>query len=234
MPRTRKYTKRSKKNFRKRTKKSGLRFSGQNLSLTSAGSLPLPKTYMAKLRYMEKDIAVDAGLAGVAGDYVFNLNSIFDPNVTSTGHQPAGFDQFMTLYKYYTVVGAKAHVVFQNTDASHEALCATYINTEATPITDLRRLVESGNCSYNFLTKTGGSRDIWNTTAKVSMKKVLGITNIMDDEECKANAAANPVKKVFMHCVSQPNSTNNPAPVGLAVVIDFYVVFSEPLLNVIN
>lgn len=45
--------------------------------------------------------------AGAVGTYVFRANSIFDPNYTSTGHQPSGFDQLSPFYSQYIVLGSR-------------------------------------------------------------------------------------------------------------------------------
>jgi hypothetical protein len=37
---------------------------------------------------------------------IFRLNSLFDPDYSVGGHQPRGFDQWMTMYNKYCVIGA--------------------------------------------------------------------------------------------------------------------------------
>ena len=46
------------------------------------------------------------------GAYVFNLSSLYDPDYTSTGHQPTGFDQWMLIYNRYRVYNVKVHAIF--------------------------------------------------------------------------------------------------------------------------
>jgi hypothetical protein len=41
--------------------------------------------------------------SGTPGVYQFRLNSAFDPDYTSTGHQPMGFDQWSSYYNHYVV-----------------------------------------------------------------------------------------------------------------------------------
>lgn len=55
----------------------------------------------ATLKYFEQgQIAVTAGAHNT---YLFNLNSLFDPNRTGTGHQPMGYDNITPLYNKYIV-----------------------------------------------------------------------------------------------------------------------------------
>ena len=35
-------------------------------------------------------------------------NGLYDPQVSTGGHQPRGFDEFMTTYDMYTVHGSRA------------------------------------------------------------------------------------------------------------------------------
>lgn len=56
--------------------------------------------------------------AGVNDAYVFSGNSLFDPNVTGTGSQPLGFDQWTAIYNRYIVYGSQATLEVLSTDTS--------------------------------------------------------------------------------------------------------------------
>lgn len=47
---------------------------------------------------------------GTIFDYKFNLNSIFDPNLTGGGHQPYGRDTMATLYNRYRVYNCRVTI----------------------------------------------------------------------------------------------------------------------------
>jgi len=62
---------------------------------------PLAQRYITKMKYCETfQMNLVSGY-----NYAWNLNSIFDPNRTGTGHQPYGHDQFLGLYNRYRVIG---------------------------------------------------------------------------------------------------------------------------------
>lgn len=66
--------------------------------------LAFPQQMKTKVRYVER---VDFQPTGSnVFQYQFRANNLRDPNVTGTGHQPRGFDQFMDVYNTYTVLGA--------------------------------------------------------------------------------------------------------------------------------
>lgn len=189
---------------------------------------PLPKKLHCRLRYMEKDIAVNPTVGGLASDYVFRITSLFDINLSGTGHQPVGFDQIMPFYKYYVVSKVNAHVIFQNTDASNEALCAVHLNNTSTSITDIRVAVENGRTVYQMLGKTGSSRDISNLVISCDVAKEFGVKDLTDDVIYRGTSTTDPSANLFMHCIGQPNSTNDSGVIGLTVIFELDVYFLEP------
>lgn len=62
-----------------------------------------PDEYRVPMKYVEQLLFV-GGSSGLLGtEYVFNMNSLFDPNQTGTGHQPYGFDQLTPWFNTYCV-----------------------------------------------------------------------------------------------------------------------------------
>lgn len=62
---------------------------------------PFPAKINCLLRYATS-IQIN-GTLGVASHYLFSCNGIFDPDITGTGHQPYGRDQYSALYNHYRV-----------------------------------------------------------------------------------------------------------------------------------
>jgi hypothetical protein len=73
-----------------------------------------PAQIRRKLPYVANFTVVGSATVGVIGTaYTLSLNSLYDPDVSGTGHQPYGFDQYCSStgpYLRYKVVGVKAHV----------------------------------------------------------------------------------------------------------------------------
>lgn len=69
-------------------------------------SMVHPKQKHAVLRYYET-FELAAGTANTFSEYLFNANSIYDPDQTGTGHQPLGHDQWATFFGAYLVIGSK-------------------------------------------------------------------------------------------------------------------------------
>jgi len=64
---------------------------------------PMPSTFPTRLRYFSV-FTLNPGAAGSAGVQVFSANGLYDPDITSTGHQPRGFDQSSAMYKTFQVI----------------------------------------------------------------------------------------------------------------------------------
>lgn len=72
---------------------------------------------VAKLRYAT-NITLDptAENLGATGSNVwqFSANGLYDPDITSTGHQPMFFDNYMSIYQRYRVMYSKISVTVVN------------------------------------------------------------------------------------------------------------------------
>lgn len=75
-----------------------------------------PTQLRIKHRYC--DIVPLTSALGVYNTYIFKCNGMFDPDVTSTGHQPMYFDQLSALYNHFTVVKSRITVQFVNNNTA--------------------------------------------------------------------------------------------------------------------
>ena len=69
---------------------------------------PFPTRMVVTLRYVET-VGLTNSLTGVSS-YNICCNSIYDPNLSGTGHQPYGHDTYATIYNQYTVLNSKIKV----------------------------------------------------------------------------------------------------------------------------
>jgi len=65
----------------------------------------VPAKLKTTLKYAQT-ITLNPSAGGCAG-FTFRCNSLHDPDLTGTGHQPMGFDQLKVLYDRYTVTGSR-------------------------------------------------------------------------------------------------------------------------------
>lgn len=74
--------------------------------LTVNKGLGFPLRFRTKLRYVES-FQLKPLPTGIMSTYVFTCNDIFDPNHTTTGHQPFYYDQITLIYNNWKVLGSK-------------------------------------------------------------------------------------------------------------------------------
>lgn len=68
-----------------------------------------PQTKLVKMRYVDQNATLDPG-AGLIQSTSYSCNSLYDPDISATGHQPMGFDQWSKIYRRYTVLSSKITV----------------------------------------------------------------------------------------------------------------------------
>lgn len=139
------------------------------------------------LRYSEI-VTVTTAASGY-GLYVFNLNGLFDPNQTGTGHQPRGYDQLSALYQRYRVLFTKWQVILQSNLSTSQALLGVQPSNS------------SGTGSFNDLMEqsyavvapmTGAKAAVIN--GGIDLAKLNGKTHTayMADDTTQALTSANP------------------------------------------
>lgn len=203
--------------------------SKQNRSLNQFASnrSPVPLTAKTKLVYFGNGLTLDFGGALNQAAHVFCANGLYDTDVTGTGHQPLGFDQFMLLYDHYVVIGAKITVFVDNKWTSPMTVGIAVMD-DATTLSN-HRYWEYDETVMKMLGSTNGERRIQTISAQVNPNKFLGIFNPMSEAKVEGDDAANPTDKVFFHVfagtVDGSAVTTNPR---FAARLEFQVVFKEP------
>lgn len=168
------------------------------------------------------------GAGGVAGTHVFAANGLYDPDVTSTGHQPMGFDQMMTFYYHYTVLKAKITVWVKDNSTTLAGWCAVSRNGSSTATTAIDDLIEGGNIEYHPVNR--GFE--WQSNVKMVMDmdvaRYEGIDDLLDDNDYRGSSSANPNDIAYFHVsVWNPYDATSYS-FDLDVLIEFEAIFTEP------
>lgn len=85
--------------------------------MTTRGASRIQRSVQAsklfvKLNYYD-DVELIATNTSTYTEYIFAQNGIFDPDVSSSGHQPRGRDQYAALYDQYMVHGMKFKITLR-------------------------------------------------------------------------------------------------------------------------
>lgn len=189
----------------------------------------MPNKFLTKMRYAAS-LEVTAGSLGATTLYHYSCNNLFDPDVTGTGHQPRGFDQLMTMYNKFTVIGAtiKVQIASEQGESVPENIIAG-INLRSTinSSTNLNDWMENRNMTSVML--SGGLNIRSKTfTYKVNPAKFLGISHPLSDHQLSGTTTTGPVRQCFFSIfVSTPQGIGT-SKVQYQVTIDYTVVLHEP------
>lgn len=196
--------------------------------ITSTKVSPLGPMFKATLSYFEPQIDMDPSLSGISW-YNFSANGLYDPNITGSGHSPLGFDQLMSMYDHYTVIGAKIIVNLFNTDTTYPMIVGIRVADTTTATNDITQIIENGNVNYTVTNpyKTDGSA--------VTLTRKLSIKNFfkkpLSDDVFSGAVTSNPAEQVYFQvfCYST-NASFDAAGVRMNVRLEYISLFKEPKL----
>lgn len=182
-----------------------------------------PAKQAATLKYVENLVLVSTG--GVTSNYLFRLNSLYDPDYSSTGHQPIYFNQYMNVYNHYCVTGCKMTVTYQPY-ASNGAPCTLVLwqndDTTITPTVPYQQAEQS----KAQVALSNGQAAPSKATLNWSARKVFG-PNPLDNSNLRGTATTNPAEESF-GCISV-RAADNVSTVNCAVMVEleYFAIFTE-------
>lgn len=197
----------------------------------------LPQTFTTKMRYVD-NLALSSS-NGAVGKYTFRMNSIFDPDLTGTGHQPMWHDQIAPQYLKYVVTGSKIIVTFQQIQSAMTAgayygpvMCGLTMDENASVSSTLTELQENQRSRYVCLTRgDGGGSGPKSLYSTYSPTKDLGKTD--DDDTVGASVGSNPSAQWFATVFVADLGVSTAATIIYTVEIEYTVRFSSQL-NVLS
>lgn len=189
----------------------------------------LPR-YRAKLRYFEPAVGLSSG-AGTVGSYIFSANGMYDPDVTSTGHQPMPFDQLMLSFEHYTVVRSKIMVQFRSNENTLPVDVCLSVNANNVSATSIIALNENGLLLRDRLPPIPYSGHIKTLAIGTDIAKFQGVPNIMDAEELRGSLTSNPTEQTYFHVGIWNALSAAVVSVTAEVTIEYEAWFTEPRQN---
>jgi len=83
---------------------------------------PFPPEIFTKHRYSE-NVTLTTGTGGIYGTLqTYRLNSLYDPNLSGTGHQPYGFDEVVNIYGRYCVTDVDIQLTLSGSQNTNNTL----------------------------------------------------------------------------------------------------------------
>lgn len=219
--RRRKRTYRPRRRYGRRFKRRSYRRTMFKRKFRYGGS-GFPPRLDAKLQYTS--IFNNSGSGTYDSDQVFRGNSVYDPDYTGGGLQPAGFDDFAAIYKSYVVRGCKIIVT-----ARTETTSATF-----TPTTVIVANSDPGGLEGNstadlyvqpkhkvmFHGATGSAGALRKASMYIRTSQFY---NIRDDTN--SNVTSNPAAEWYFHIVTKGVTAAD--QIRYDVKLKYYVTFFE-------
>jgi hypothetical protein len=179
-----------------------------------------PDRYEVRLRYAEK---VTVSGTGSGSAYQFNLNGLFDPNRTGTGHQPRYFDQYTAIYSTYVVTKCKWRVVLANENANYVRYAI--LVSDFTTTVDVNDMIESAYSQWGMLSINTGGPTIADHKGSMILSKLHGQKYIEADPEDYTAVGSNPTDVAVITIDAEAANGSATYLVDVCVQLDYNVIF---------
>lgn len=168
--------------------------------------------------------------------YIYSLNAPYDPDVTSTGHQPYFFDNYSAVYSRYVVLGSKLTAKFSpvsNTIATSQPsgpMVIGLINDSTTTIpSNIETLCEASRSKSDFLNIATGGNNVKTITQTYSPAHSLGTDH--EDDQVQALVSTTPSKNYYCHVFMAESGLATSSSCNVKVDIEYTVRFFQAKLT---
>lgn len=218
----------ARKSTRRPRKRMNRKHSHQN-SAVPRNLISFPRNQYAHLRYCDM---LSLSGASTIDPFIFRANSIYDPQYSTGGHQPLGYDMWLKLYNQYIVVKSRCKLtIAQVTSTAGEPFYASLGLNNAVDTRTLLQRLETGDTVTKVLQGglAYGGKPV-TLTRWFDQKKFFNLTDIKDNTaDAGASIADNPINTaLFNLAIGAMDGTTETGTFKVLVQIDYWVIFSEP------
>lgn len=227
-----------KRTFRRRPVKRTTRKTGRKVTRRRVAPIrrmawngqPFPREYNTTFTYAQ-NITVSSSV-GTPGTQLMSSNSLYDCDVTGTGHQPRYFDTLCGANS--TAAPYNSYRVYKST-CSLEAMATTdsitargfiglgFFSSAGTPPSSLQEMRERRDYKTKFMGIYTGGKEICRMRQTRHNKYIFGIKDMKDDEETAAAYNASPVKAGRWAITYVPFNESSSAVIQVLVRVTYYV-----------
>ncbi len=145
-----------------------------------------------------------------------------------------GFDQIMLAFRHYCVINSSITVQFSNPSyVANDLMYCSLSGRNDTTAVDFLRQVELGNTTYALLqggSDLGGFGSSMKLSKSLNIAQFKGIDDLLDQYAARGDVSNNPAEIVYwILSATAPNAGVASFPIDALVVIDFDVIFTEPI-----
>lgn len=195
---------------------------------TVPGRNPVPNRLKTQFTYSSYNNCT--GTLGAAYNFVVRGNGPYDPNQTSTGSQPNGWDNMGAFYNKCTVLSSKIECWVSNTDAvpinfvlapqSTASIGANYT---------FDTYFQMPNSKFGVVGIASGGNNVKYFKSYMTSKTMLNL-NAVTEEDCSSSFASNPAIQWYWHMIGQALDRTSTCQFYLQYRITYFVILSERVL----
>lgn len=179
-----------------------IRASRRTTTLKNRTLQPFSQRYICKMKYAEVR-QVSGPIGGGLVQYNWNLNSIFDPNLSGIGHQPYGHDTMSDIYNRYRVFRVDYAISAYNTDGSinYSVVAALPANEAVGTLNGITELMESPRAKYITQAPNASLKVL---RGSVNLPSLAGRTKAqyMADDRYQATFGASPAEQLVLNVMA--------------------------------
>jgi hypothetical protein len=193
---------------------------------------PIPMSADLVFRYSDR-FTIDPGASGAAAVHFFSANGMYDPDITGTGHQPLGFDQWLpTFYNHYCVYKSLINVTYfsQNGGAVGSNVVFLGISDDTTTSTVFNTYVENPSYKHSFMSALGGGHDIVTLSHGCNLPKQFGmdLNSYLASDNKRGTPLSNPSEQsYYVVGAAAPNASSNSDVIACFVEMIFHARLTE-------
>jgi len=164
--------------------------------------------------------------SGVLSKYQWRLNSLYDPDYTSTGHQPLGYDQWTPFYNHYVVTSCDWEAIVGPNDGSRWQVYGSYVSDDATVPSTIEELVENGSSVVTNSRYGGGHDPVMR--GSVDMSQFFGVRDLTANTAVQADVGNNPTEQALLTIWAQPVNGSDTVTNTVIIKLCYHARFMEP------
>jgi hypothetical protein len=195
---------------------------------------PFPIRMVTKLRYGQL-FTETCGASGLFGtEQVFRLNSLFDPDLTGTGHQPYGFDTLATIYYRYKVHAVSITLRFSDPSADG-IICAAHFQSPDTTATvtgsDPNVIMERSGVWTRNLNNTGSQVVTLQQHFPMHQLCNLTISQFKNNiEDYQALCTTSPARTPYVRIATAALDGSSTSTCRVEAIFDFHCEFFDRIV----
>lgn len=179
-----------------------------------------PDKMFTKLNYVDMlDITTST-----TSHQVYRGNDCFDPYYTGAGHQPMGFDEYMGIYKKFTVMASKIVITTMSQSGYPTSLTVRPVNDTTAPAYQYVAKERPRTRSISFNNYSG--RHLLKHYMTSARQFGVDRKSVMSEDNYSGTSSASPANDWYWSCFAKADSGLS-TQFYLWIKITYYVVFHE-------